>query len=205
MRRTVVVGALVLAAGLVGGALTPAGAGSAGVDVEDTRFDPASVAVPVGGRVTWTWRGTSQPHNVRQARRLFRSGPVTSTSGTTFSRTFSAGTFPYRCEQHPVVMRGSVRVRPGASPAPIGRPFTVSWATGSTNVGEVFDVRFKVGSGDWRTWLTDTSATSKVFGRNGNPVTVRADTTYRFRARTQWSAAADARVSGWSPIRRFRI
>jgi len=200
MRRSSIVA--ILATLLLTG---PAWAGTL-VDVEDNTFSPDSVSLAPGDGVTWDWVGTNNLHNVRQDKKLFYSGNATSNSNTSFTRTLSAGTFHYYCEIHGTTaggMDGIVRVKPGADAAPAGNNFTVTWATSGSNTGNVFDVQYKVGTGDWTTWKTDTSQVSDVFGDGGDPVNVQAGTKYSFRARSQKSDDANSKVSDWSPRKSF--
>jgi hypothetical protein len=165
------------------------------VDVEDFRFAPARVGGAPGKTVTWQKAATIGAHNVNSRTGMFRSGAPTS-SPFTYSRTFSAGRYAYRCQVHEA-MTGEVRIRPSAALAPDGKPFTVRWATAATNTGGRFTVQYRVNGGDWRTWRRATTSRAGVFGRNGAPVTVRAGRTYSLRVR---SIKGDNR-SAFSPVR----
>jgi plastocyanin len=179
----------------------PAGAGQVNVEVHDSFFMPDELGNRVGHTVRWFSDGTTLTHNVREDGQLFRSGAPT-TAPIDYPVVFSAGTFHYYCEVHGSEvggMAGFVRIPARIRRAPDGLPFTVRWATQTSETGSVYDVQFKVGSGDWRRWKRDTTALSGVFGRNGNPVRVRDGVRYSFRARSQEGAA----VSRWSPVRRF--
>ncbi len=167
------------------------------VDDYATAFSPERVARPAGVEVIW--HKTSGFHNVASADGMFRSGDPT-TSSFTFSRTFSSGTYRYVCEVHGPDMRGVIRVRPRVRAAPRGAPFTVRWATPSTNTGSAFTVRYRVGDGRWRTWQRATSSQRGVFGRGGVPVRVRPDTLYSFRVKSLLGDSS----SRYSPVRRFR-
>ena len=96
-------------------------------------------------------------------------------------------------------MRGTVRVAPTVSSAPAGLNFTVKWAAAGTNTGTSFDVQYRVGSGPFKTWRTNTTAKSLVFGRGG-PVAVARGKTYTFRVRS----GTGARESGFSPVKAIR-
>ena len=171
------------------------------VGVDDNDFIPEVVNPGVGSSVHWSRAaGSDGLHNVSQRNGIFTSGAPT-TGAIDFTRTFSAGSFPYWCDIHGDSMTGNVRVKPSTSAGPTGRPFTVTWANSSTNTGTAFDVRYKIGSaGTYRMWKTDTTTFSGVFGKNGNPVTVRAGKTYYFSARSQTSSANQ---SEWSPAKSF--
>jgi plastocyanin len=183
--------------------VVPANAGIATVGIDDNLFSPGTVSGTFGGNIVWDWLTPSRQHNVRQNKGLFSSGLPTSNDDATFVRTFSAGTFPYYCEVHGSPtggMRGTIKVRPATAAAPDGPAFTVGWASGSTNTGSAFDVQYRVGtSGDWLPWLTDTTDGSAVFGDGNDPLVVEPGTTYQFRARSQKSLTATAKVSKYSP------
>ena len=89
----------------------PAGAPtSANVTVTDNVFTPSSVTVARNGTITWTWSnsGYGTAHNV-----TFDGGGGSSGDKTdgTYERTFAtAGTFSYRCSNHPP-MTGTVIVQ----------------------------------------------------------------------------------------------
>jgi plastocyanin len=99
---------------------SPSGPQSASVGVVEDKtflFSPASVAVAVGGTVTWAWSNTTQFHNVALANPdgspLATSGDV-ARSGS-FSFTFTKpGTYNFVCETHEFSippMKGSVTVQ----------------------------------------------------------------------------------------------
>lgn len=73
------------------------------VDIVDSRFTPASIAVPVGTSVTWTWTD-GEAHDV-----VFADGPGSEVVTTgTWSRTFEQpGEYRYSCTLH-VFMDGRV-------------------------------------------------------------------------------------------------
>jgi plastocyanin len=180
----------------------PAGAGQVNVEVHDSFFMPDEVGNQVGNTVRWFSDGTTLTHNVRENGQLFRSGAPT-TAPIDFPVVFSAGTFHYYCEIHGSGvggMDGLVRIPVRIDRAPDGLPFTVVWATSDSETGSLHDVQFRVGTGDWRTWKRDATSLSGRFGRNRNPVRVRAGVRYSFRARSQEGDA----VSRWSPTRSIR-
>jgi plastocyanin len=196
---------LVLVLSLVALPTSPVRAGIAVVNLGADSFNPDDVSGGVGGDVVWDWQ-SSRRHNVRQDKQLFRSGDPTTDDSTTFTRRFSAGIFHYYCEVHGSPtggMDGVVRVRPVTSDGPAGLPFTVEWATAGSNTGGAFDVQYRVGSGDWIDWKTDTIESSDVFGEADDPVAVESGVTYRFRARSQKSVIATAKVSRYSPKSSF--
>ena len=68
------------------------------VKIVDFAFDPATLTVPVGTKVTW--KNTGVQHTVLSLDRLFSSKVLN--QGDTFSFTFDkAGTFKYMCGLHP--------------------------------------------------------------------------------------------------------
>jgi plastocyanin len=82
---------------------------SAAVTVMDNFYTPPNVTISAGGTVTWTWAGANS-HTVTSNTGAFDSSPP-KTSGT-FSFTFpTAGTFPYHCLVHGLVMSGTVTVQ----------------------------------------------------------------------------------------------
>jgi plastocyanin len=107
-----------LMASIVLAAPAAARAADAEVSVGDDFFDPATVRIEPGDRVTWRWNG-SATHNVRAfggQTETFGSDFMSGT-GKTFSHAFArAGRFTYFCEVHPDNMRGVVEV--GSPPFP---------------------------------------------------------------------------------------
>jgi plastocyanin len=199
MNRTTIGGGLaaaVVAAGLL--ASTPVSAATRQVSANDNRtFTPTTLTSALGDSVHWAATGVDD-HSVRQNAGLFDSGVPG--PGLNFTRTFSAGTFAYHCEEHgDRGMRGTVRVAPQVVSAPAGLAFTVRWAAAGTNTGNSFDVKYRVGRGPWKTWRNNTSAKSMVFGRGG-PVAVARGKSYSFQVRS----GTGARESGFSPVETFR-
>ena len=184
--------------------LVPALAHAATTDVKvkDNSFDPSTVAVALGGSVHWADTATTfDVHNVHEDGGIFHSGNVS--SSIDYIRTFSAGTFHYFCQAHGSPsggMDGVVKVAPKTSGAPTGLKFTVQWANGTTNTGTAFDVEYKVGSGSWKSWKTNTSLVKAVFGDGSNPVKVQANTNDTFRASPEQGSAS----SKWSPTKSFQ-
>ena len=78
------------------------------VNVQDFQFAPGSVEVAAGGRVTWTWQGSSFHDVTGSGTSSFIRGPLQAQG--TYVLTFSTpGTFSYLCTQHPF-MTGTVVV-----------------------------------------------------------------------------------------------
>jgi len=205
MRRLVIAAVCSLAMMLP----APVQAGGSTITVRDGFFDPDVSTQPRPGYVVpWDWYDTNAlVHNVRQDKKLFYSGAPTAEPTTTFSRTFSAGIFHYYCEVHGTPsggMDGKIRVPVAFVQAPAGMAFTVRWSTVSSDVGEVFDVQYRVNSGSWHWWFVDNDARKAVFGKDGLPITLISGKTYTFRARTQEANDAPRARSDWSPLRSFQ-
>jgi len=85
-----------------------AAAASANVAIANFAFDPATVTVKVGGKVTWK-NDDSAPHQVYSDDGSIK-GPEMQ-QGASFDYTFAkAGTFPYYCSLHKN-MKGTVVVK----------------------------------------------------------------------------------------------
>lgn len=167
-------------------AAAPPPAGAVPVQIVNLAFSPASVAVPVGGTVTWT-NDDSLPHTATALDGSFDSGILD--GGGTFNWTFEApGTFAYQCALHPQ-MRGEVVVTgdgpvtsaqsaatPEATPAatPVATPegATVAGeggAAGEASV-EIVDLAFEPQT------ITAPAGTEVVWTNTGQlPHTVTAD------------------------------
>lgn len=165
---------------------------------DDKTFVPGNITQTVGGSVHWFGTpGSTTEHSVLQDQSIFSSGAPR--TGLDFTRVFSAGTFAYHCAKHGLPMNGQVRVAPQVAAAPTGLPFTVKWATAASNTGTGYDVQYRIGSGTWRNWKSNTSAPSAVFGARSNPVAVARGKTYSFRVVSRTGAAK----SGLSPVKSF--
>lgn len=197
--RTRVVGVLMMAVMASGGLTGSASGAATEVRLKGTSFEPRNVKVKVGNSVRWTRASGSLPHNVHQTRGIFHSGPPTS-GPIDFTRTFSAGKFPYVCQVHAGQgMRGKVRVPVKVIPDRyLGRPL-VRWASKTTNTGGRFDVQYQAGAGKWKNWKQNVRGKKSVFGRAGSPIALEEGVTYRFRARSQKAG----RQSGWSPPKSY--
>ena len=195
MKHAIVTGALV---SLLGAALmAPATAADTGVSVTDNRFTPDDVRVSVGDAVSWSG-ATRAGHNIREDNRIFYSGMQT--NQLDFTVEFSAGTFHYFCETHRRGgMQGRIRVPATVAAAPAGDPFTVRWATTTTETGARFKVHYRVASGRWLEWKATTRELSAVFGRDAAPIPVVPGTQYGFRVRS----IRGENMSLWSPVATF--
>jgi plastocyanin len=180
---------------------TPASGGTNEVRVRDNSFAPETISVSLGATVQWRSASTSRAsHNVREDRKIFRSGAPTP-NAIQYSRRFSAGTFHYYCEIHGFSsggMAGLIKVPVRIADLGEGG-LSIGWATAQTNTGSRFDVDFRVGAGSWRPWKRNASAKSATFGASGEPVRLEPGVRYSFRARS----LRDGRASRWSPVRSF--
>jgi plastocyanin len=78
------------------------------VRIQQFKFVPAALTVPVGTTVTWT-NTDAAIHTVTSATKVFASDGLD--KGGTFSYTFTApGTYPYACARHPS-MTGTITVQ----------------------------------------------------------------------------------------------
>jgi plastocyanin len=82
------------------------------VEVANNSFTPSSLTVPRTTTVTWAWQGTTSAHNVTFAAAAGAPGNIPNrTSGSAQGTFNTAGTFTYRCTNHPG-MDGQVTVNP---------------------------------------------------------------------------------------------
>ena len=193
-------GGLVVAAGTMTGAASAAPART--LTVTNAGYSPASVSVPYGTRITWSFRqGT---HSVTDATRLGLFNSRAKPPGTAYAYTFiNSGTFPYRSTVGTAI-RGTVVVPMTVSPATGSRTtyFAVQWGSGYTRAGYNETVELKTpGSTAW---------TSFVFAAPVKDATMRpADWSnrtgvYQFRAKLIKGLNHDV-SSGWSPIARITV
>jgi amicyanin len=84
-------------------------AGSNAVTIENFKFDPATVTVPVGTTVTWTNKD-EEPHTIAAKDGSFHS-PALDTKGTYSFAFTKPGSYDYICSIHPF-MTGTVVVTP---------------------------------------------------------------------------------------------
>lgn len=167
------------------------------VTISDDAFTPAVIAPKLGGGVQWIRGSGSHSHNVAEVSDIFRSGAPT-TGAIFYNRIFSAGTFSYESENF-TAMDGTVKVKPKTSAKGTGATFTVTWATTKTNTGTKFNVQYKVGTGVWKSWLSNSSLKKAVFGASGSPIVPKAGTKYSFRVQSGTGTA----WSGYSPQKAF--
>jgi plastocyanin len=83
---------------------------SGDIAVCDNHYNPATVSVPAGTTVNWTWKGTTG-HSVTFTSGITHDSGVKTTGGD--SQLFSAaGTYTYECTVHGAAMSGTINVTP---------------------------------------------------------------------------------------------
>src|SRR5262245_18506304 len=101
-------GALLACLALGARAASASGGAEPQVVIQDFRFEPATLEVPAGAKVTWV-NHDEEIHTVTSAQGLFTSPALD--GDQRFSPRFETpGTYEYRCALHPQ-MRGDVVVR----------------------------------------------------------------------------------------------
>ena len=104
-----VASALVLLAWLAGSAVAvPARPASHTVVIEASRFDPETLTVHVGDRITWVNKDPF-PHTATAAGD-FDSAAIQPDQSWTFTAK-AKGDFSYICSFHPTTMKGTLRVQ----------------------------------------------------------------------------------------------
>lgn len=82
------------------------------VKVQDNRFSPGSLQIPVGATVTWNWEGSTARHSVKGT---FDGqpveSPVLSGTGVYLFAFQKAGIFEYECGIHGAAMKGTVTIQ----------------------------------------------------------------------------------------------
>jgi plastocyanin len=82
----------------VGGGAATSGTSTTTIHVKNFAFDPKTVTVSVGAKLTWVFDDSAK-HNVTASDKSFASGDLS--SGKTFTYTFNkAGTYNYLCTIH---------------------------------------------------------------------------------------------------------
>jgi len=92
------------------GGSSSGGGGATGnaVDVKNFSFNPSSLTVSKGTKVTWTFDDSAK-HNVTDSKNTFKSSDLS--GGGKYSFTFTnAGTYSYICSIHPY-MKGTITVK----------------------------------------------------------------------------------------------
>ena len=94
------------------GTPAPAGGSTSGVtiNINGMTYSPSTTNVKVGTKVTWTNNDGYSAHTATSDDGgTFNSGNINSGSSYSFTPTF-AGTFPYHCLVHGVIMAGTLVV-----------------------------------------------------------------------------------------------
>ncbi len=129
-------------------------------------------------------------HTVTHNRGYFDSGDVA--SGNTVAVTlFGAGSYPYHCQNHPDLMRGTLNYKPAASDTEVGVGDSIDLLIGDPLLkGVAWDVQRRRNGGDWVLVADHTfdATPTFTFGRKG---------TFDFRARTVVKLGR----TNWSPNR----
>ena len=193
MRRSLAVALLALVALSGSARATTTGATETDVLALDDFFLPSIASVPRGGTVVWRFAEADRSHTVSDSSgmALFDSGFVAPGGPSMTYRFTAAGTYPYTCTLHALVMNGRVEVpvRVAPSNARVGSTIRVRWATDPASEGFVYDVRLKSTGGSWVTWMSGVTEPNATF--------VPEDAgTFRFRARLRATSGAHA---AWSP------
>lgn len=98
-------------------------------------FDPPTVTVEVGDRVTWRNAAGDPDHTATSDTGTWDSGDIK--PGGSRTVTFAtAGRFPYHCRYHPI-MRGTVVVQPAGTGAGLPETDTSGSSGGATGDGGV--------------------------------------------------------------------
>jgi plastocyanin len=188
MRRLVVLITLAVVAGAA-----PASAGSQTVSIANFSFTPSSLVVQKGGTVTFDNTSPST-HTATSDDGFFNTGNIS--GGTSRNETFaSAGSFPYHCQIHPIMM-GSIMVPVTLSKSgsvPKGTKVAVRFASQDVS-GRTYAIQRKIGTGAWVTIASGLTGTSKKF-------VLKKKGKYLFRADVTLAGA----VSGWSPSAKIRV
>ncbi len=89
--------------------MAPGAAAPAVVKIHNMRFDPVTLTISAGTKVTWVNEDNS-PHTVTDKGKVFRSAALDTRDS--FSYTFATpGEFTYFCTLHPIMV-GKVIVKP---------------------------------------------------------------------------------------------
>ncbi|HLY44760.1 MAG TPA: cupredoxin family copper-binding protein [Stellaceae bacterium] len=87
---------------------TPVAANTAVVEIHGMKFNPTTLSIATGTKVTWV-NEDEQPHTVTDRGKVFRSAALDTKDS--FSYTFTApGEFTYFCTIHPMMV-GKIVVR----------------------------------------------------------------------------------------------
>jgi plastocyanin len=159
-------------------------AGSAAVAVANMAFGPSRVTVGVGDTVTWTFQDATT-HTATSDDGFFDTGP--SSGGVSRTVRFrSAGTYPYHCSIHSMMV-GRVSV-PVSATGSVEDGWKVRWLAGENPKNRAYDVQVRrKGASTWTSLRKSTTTGSARFDPGKG--------TWQVRARTHKGTA----TSGWSP------
>jgi len=159
---------------------------AANVTVANMSFGPSRVTVAVGETVTWTFQD-AMAHTATSDNGFFNTGSASGGASRTV-RFRSAGTFPYHCMFHPMMV-GRVSV-PVSVTGSVEDGWKLRWLAGENPKGRAYDVQVR--RKGTTTWTSFRKATTGATGRF-DP----GKGAWQVRARTLKGAAK----SGWSPVR----
>ena len=148
-------------------------------------FGPSRVTVGVGETVTWTFQDATA-HTVTSDDGFFDTPPSSRGAGRTI-RFRSAGTFPYHCSIHSMMV-GRVSV-PVSATGSVDDGWKLRWLAGDNPKDRAYDVQVRrKGTSTWKYLRrATTTATARYAPASG---------TWQVRART----LKGAKKSGWSPV-----
>jgi plastocyanin len=107
---------------------TPAAAADMQIDIQGFAFNPTTLTIPAGTKVTWTNKDAAT-HTVTSDSGAFDSKNLA--TGASFSFTFSqAGTFSYKCAIHPRMV-ASITVTGASGGTSAGAPAAGTAAPGA--------------------------------------------------------------------------
>ena len=82
------------------------------VKVQDNKFSPGALQIPVGATVTWDWTGSGNRHAVKgtfDGQQV--ESPVLSGTGVYLFAFQKAGVFEYECGIHGAAMKGTITIQ----------------------------------------------------------------------------------------------
>jgi plastocyanin len=161
-------------------------AAPASVTVANMSFGPSRVTVGVGETVTWRFQD-AMAHTATSDNGFFNTGSASGGASRTV-RFGSAGTFPYHCIFHPMMV-GRVGV-PVSATGSVDDGWRLRWLAGDNPKNRAYDVQVR--RKGTTTWTSFRKATTVATGRFDPGKGV-----WQVRARTLKGAAK----SGWSPVR----
>ncbi len=214
MKDIVRIGATTIAAASVLVAIAQAGVNpNPEINFDNSSFTPRKAnAVVSAGSTEGVWIADPNPpalsHNIRQDKRLFRTGPPNQMPEKQLH--VSAGTYHYYCEVHGSRaggMDGFLRVRPTIS-AGLGDTAVITWADEEAETNHRFAVQYRLQGKRWKDWKRRTRRTNGVFGGNNKPINANPNRTYQVRVRTfvkPKPGRKPKRSSRWSPPIPFQV